>query len=129
MDYFRCNFASLSESKIENTVVDWSPHRDFVFAFKSARFCKPPFCWADFSSDIFKCTKCPKVDISMARSACERHTPVIKTVRTKDMKKLKYAFSGPKNKLDPRIIINVRDPRAVLNSRKRLEEQAQSCKF
>ena len=66
--------------------------------------------------------RCPNVDIGFARQTCKRLTPVIKTVRTKDMGKLKTAFIA--NKLNAKIVINVRDPRAVLNSRKHLDEVA-----
>ncbi|CAG5094129.1 Oidioi.mRNA.OKI2018_I69.XSR.g13274.t1.cds [Oikopleura dioica] len=122
MEYFRCEFVSLSESKIENNEVNWSKHRDFVFSHKTARLCKPPFCGADFSNDVFKCMKCQKVDVSLAREVCKRNTPVIKTVRTKDMEKFKTGFL--ENQLEPRIVINVRDPRAVVHSRRQLAEVA-----
>jgi len=122
MQYFNCGFSGLSTSHIENKVVDWSGHRDFVFAHKSARLCKPPFCQVDYSDDPFRCMRCPQVNIGLARQTCKRLTPVIKTVRTKDMDKLKAGFID--NKLNAKIVINVRDPRAVLNSRKQLKEVA-----
>ncbi|CBY41624.1 unnamed protein product [Oikopleura dioica] len=122
MQYFNCGFSGLSTSEIENKAVDWSAHRDFVFAHKSARLCKPPFCQVDYSNDPSKCMRCPKVDIALARQTCKRLTPVIKTVRTKDMDKLKAGFI--ENKLNAKVVINVRDPRAVLNSRKQLKELA-----
>ena len=122
MQYFNCGFSGLSASQIENKGVDWSTHRDFVFAHKSARLCKPPFCQMDYSNDPSKCMRCPKVDTALARETCKRLTTVIKTVRTKDMDKLKAGFI--ENHLNAKVVINVRDPRAVLNSRKQLKEVA-----
>merc|ERR1712176_714219 len=98
------------------------------FWFNSRRFCAPPFCGKTYDegagASICRkaCNPGPARKAQLAETICKKETKATaaKIIRVVEVQKLLDFFDRHEDQLEPKIIILVRDPRAMLESRKKL---------
>ncbi|CBY08283.1 unnamed protein product [Oikopleura dioica] len=94
------------------------------FWFNSRRFCAPPFCRKTYDDHLCRraCNPGPARKAELAQSVCKKDTKATaaKIIRILEVQKLIDFFDSHENELDAKIVILVRDPRAMLESRKKL---------
>ena len=120
-EFISCNFSRHNESKKEQKTSKHAFHEigrgNFPFRNKHRRLCSPPFCWRDLSNDPAQCNSdCPDVDLSVAERVCRSKVPVMKAIRVCRLSLIREMLS----KIDVRVILLIRDPRGIYNSRKSL---------
>ena len=118
-DFISCNFTRVNAHSKKLKKKDFD-HGNFPFRNKHRRLCSPPFCWHNLAGDPAACWDgCPDVDLPIAEKVCRAKVPVMKSIRVCDLALVKQSMA----RLDLRILLLVRDPRGIYNSRRSLMKQ------
>lgn len=117
-EFISCNFSRPYEPEAKNRREKHNfYHGNFPFRNKHRRLCSPPFCWRDLSEEPGQCyLDCPDVDLSIAERVCRSKIPVMKAIRVCRLSLIRQVLS----EVDIRVILLIRDPRGIYNSRKPL---------
>ena len=116
----------------DTTVLNVCATENHCFWFNSRRLCAPPFCRATFKDHAETCrVPCnpltnrninPEQRKELLESVCREETKatVAKLVRLPDVEPLLSLFRQEKDRINGKIIILVRDPRAIFTSRRKV---------
>ena len=92
-NFFNCKFPNLRQlfpniHKGDDHYTDVKGN--FVFRYKMARLCRPPFCHQDFSNDTKTCqSRCRDIQTNQARDSCLENIPA-RNQNWKDLSKVAY---------------------------------------
>jgi hypothetical protein len=111
-------------SENTTTVKNVCATENACFWFNSRRFCAPPFCQKIHDEHLCRraCNPGPARQAELAENICKKETKATaaKIIRVLELQKLLDFFERHEDELDAKIIILARDPRAMLESRKKL---------
>lgn len=106
------------------TVTNVCETENTCFWFNSRRFCAPPFCSKTYEDHICRkpCFPGPANKTDLAEKICKEETKATaaKIIRVLEVEKFIDFFAQHEESLDGKIVLLARDPRAMLESRKKL---------
>ncbi|CAG5110463.1 Oidioi.mRNA.OKI2018_I69.chr2.g4862.t1.cds [Oikopleura dioica] len=106
------------------TVKNVCQTEDTCFWFNSRRFCAPPFCSKTYEDHICRkpCFPGPAKKADLAEKICinETKATAAKIIRVLDVQQFVDFFNRLDGKIEGKIVLLARDPRAMLESRKKL---------